>query len=65
LRLGYGLAAPSANAGDLDDVMSANRFQGEAQDRFQQSEFRVANCELGGVHADGNAACTSRQIISD
>ena len=64
LRLRYGLAALSANAGDLDDVMAAAGFQGEAQDRFEQSEFRIANFELGGVHTHGNASRTSGQIIS-
>ena len=44
--------------------MSVTGFLREAQDWFEQSEFRIANCKLRGVHTHGNAPCTGSQIIS-
>jgi hypothetical protein len=75
--LADGLVRPPDDAGDADKlcvggslllplgVRAIEFFRAEAQHRLEQPDLRVADGELGRVHADGQAANARGGVVAD
>ena len=61
---GRGLPGFATYAGDLYGRMGFDFFRSKLEHRFEQIEFRIANCELSGVDAYGNPAGAGRKIVA-
>ena len=70
IRLAQGLVGRAADAADADERVSAARVGAihfvtrERQHRLEQADARIANRELGRVHAHRQAAGASRRIVA-
>ena len=48
----------------FDSIWAAQFFHGQLEHRFKQAEARLANFELRGVHAHGDASRAGRQVVA-
>ncbi len=67
---GHGLRGAAADAGNPHERFAAAGVEpvellgGQAQDGLEQADLGIADGELRGVHADGNASRPGRRIVS-
>ena len=62
--LANGLRGAAHQAGHFDRGGAAQLFHGEFEHRPVQAEARLANLELGGVNAHGNAPGARGQVVA-
>ena len=70
LRLSHGLLGLAADTGDQGEVarrraqFRRSRFGGKFEDGLEEVVLRVADLELGRVHADGESAGAGGEVVT-